>query len=319
MHSRGMTFTEIARELKVDRGTVSSWAHRQSVLDNQRTGRPRSLSLAQREQLRKLKEGVVHYPTRKVVADFARLGVRISERTVRRELHYLGLRPYRMQRRPDITAAAAKRRLAFAKQYKNVNVRDLVFVDEKAYNGYWVQNRHNDVVWARDPKDVPFAKTVKFPPFQKAVLFMSRKRLSVPFFYTGKLTAAQYQQALEASGLITKPRSFSQYGNPLLVQDGDRAHTAASVSQFLEQKGVRFIPKTDWPPNSPDLNPIENLQSWLGDRVCRESPRSVAEVRRAVLSAARAAPKELLETLCDSFPARLRNVIKAKGAYTAKY
>lgn len=263
--------------------------------------------------------GVRHYGTRKMAADFHRLGVRISQRTIQRATHRTPLRGFVLQRRPFLTPAMEKKRLAFAKFYLHQDPREVVFVDEKSYNGYFVQNRHNDIVYAFKRSEVQFARTVKYPPFIKAVFFMSLKRLSKPFFYTGKLSAALYQQALVASELVTKPKSYCQYGNVMLFQDGDSSHTAKSTREFLEQHGIRVVPKDVWPPNSPDLNPIENLQSWLGDKVCEQDPKSVAAVRHAAADAAASVPRSLLKSLIESFPNRLRNVIKAKGAYTKKY
>ncbi len=42
----------------------------------------------------------------------------------------------------------------------------------------------------------------------------------------------------------------------LLVHDNARPHVARVCRQFLEDEG---IDTTEWPPHSPDLNPIEHL------------------------------------------------------------
>ena len=40
------------------------------------------------------------------------------------------------------------------------------------------------------------------------------------------------------------------------MEDNARAYTAALAQTYLENRG---IPKIEWPPQSPDLNPIENV------------------------------------------------------------
>ena len=45
-------------------------------------------------------------------------------------------------------------------------------------------------------------------------------------------------------------------GNRWLLQDSAPCHRAHLTRDFLADQGIRTI---DWPGNSPDLNPIENL------------------------------------------------------------
>ena len=42
----------------------------------------------------------------------------------------------------------------------------------------------------------------------------------------------------------------------IFVHDGAPRHRRKAVKQFLKQKAVQVL---DWPGNSPELNPIENL------------------------------------------------------------
>ena len=150
-------------------------------------------------------------------------------------------------------------------------------------------------------------------------MFFSRKRIGKPFFYTGKLSASTYQEALVYSELVTKPATFVMSGHPILIHDGDTSHSAASTQQFLDQAGIRYVHKGDWPPNSPDLNPTENLLSIIGWHVTSKSRRSVSEVKTAVLESVADVPIATLRNLCDSFADRCHNVIEARGLYSRKY
>ncbi len=91
-------------------------------------------------------------------------------------------------------------------------------------------------------------------------------------------------------------------------------HKAQIISDwFLEHDNVFTLLK--WPPQSPDLNPIEHL--W--DVVEREihivdvQPTNLQQLRDAIISIWTKISEECFQHLVESMPRRIKAVLKGKG------
>ena len=107
------------------------------------------------------------------------------------------------------------------------------------------------------------------------------------------------------------------------MQDNAPIHSAKKVQDWLTRHGIIVL---DWPPYSPDLNPIEQLWYHLKKAIYKIRPdiediMGGEETIRAELSKALPAAWELIREdillhLIESMDRRLRAVIKAKGWHT---
>ena len=106
----------------------------------------------------------------------------------------------------------------------------------------------------------------------------------------------------------------------IFMQDGARCHTAATTIQWLEDKEINYWGKGEWPPNSPDLNPIENLWSILEETMKSEKdqPKNIADLEKLLQRAWNKIKLDTLENLVKAMPDRVRDIVKNKGYYVIK-
>ena len=104
--------------------------------------------------------------------------------------------------------------------------------------------------------------------------------------------------------------------DPVFQQDGAPAHNRAR--RELTEAG---IPVVQWPPNSPDLNPIENVWSILKQRVYRyqRRPTTADELWERISTEWQAMRLQSIENLADSMPSRITAVIQARGNTMGEY
>ena len=65
------------------------------------------------------------------------------------------------------------------------------------------------------------------------------------------------------------------------VQDGAPAHAAKATQAWCKKNLPNFIEKTCRPPNSPDINPVENLWSIMDEVVYKDpTPKTMQDLNK---------------------------------------
>ena len=99
-------------------------------------------------------------------------------------------------------------------------------------------------------------------------------------------------------------------------QDGARLHTARDTVEYLEGACPEFIRPEQWPPNSPDLNPLDFFVWGAVERVSNEQPRPTkADLKAAIVAAFNGLETETIARACSRFRTRADKVMKAGGQY----
>ena len=99
-----------------------------------------------------------------------------------------------------------------------------------------------------------------------------------------------------------------------LLMDNDPKHTANVTKQWLNVHAPNFT--SDFPPHSPDLNPIENIWSVVAEKVVKKSPKNLEALKKAIREVCLSIPREYILHATDSMDARCSEVITNQGGHT---
>jgi hypothetical protein len=131
----------------------------------------------------------------------------------------------------------------------------------------------------------------------------------------GNMDKELYQEILD-EGVKWTLRDYKINPNTFYFQhDNDPKHTASSTKQWLQQQNWKIL---DWPPQSPDLNPIEHLWRHLKVTLSKfeHPPINEDEHWKRVYQTYYAIQPEVCQDLISSMPRRIEAVLKAKGGHT---
>jgi len=99
-----------------------------------------------------------------------------------------------------------------------------------------------------------------------------------------KINGRYYRDVLLSQKLLPDIRQFSDVY--VFQQDGAPAHRARETVEFLTRETPAFIPPALWPPNSPDINPVDyTVWSVMEEIVYRTNIQDVVQLRQRILEA----------------------------------
>ncbi|EFN80471.1 Transposable element Tcb1 transposase, partial [Harpegnathos saltator] len=142
--------------------------------------------------------------------------------------------------------------------------------DEKMFTVDTKINRRNDRWLIHDHIDVPIVSKTKFPanPRQHALMkniyekdyyvVSSEGDVMPPYFFNKEENVTQ-EVYLHVLINVVKPwmETISSRKSYVFQQDGALAHTSHLVQNWLSDNVNMLSSKEFWPPNSPDLNPLD--------------------------------------------------------------
>ena len=278
----GMVQKDVAKTLEKPLRTIQRWWARyrrgQGLGHKPGAGRPKTVTREAKIVISK-SLGKIRQSTRKIATKLKQKGYGISKSTVHRYLkETIGATAYKRPKIPKLTEKQRENRLKFCIERENWDLDEwkrVLWSDESPYELFHPSSAQNDRVWSTDSSKVPPREVIKNPPKVMVWAIMSYRGLSELHFVPPKQTVnSQYyiEEMLEKSyrlavgrsrktGNILTRKLLPNMSRAIFMQDGAPAHTNSRTQEWCRNNMPAFWAKGEWPGNSPDLNPIENLWS----------------------------------------------------------
>ncbi len=130
----------------------------------------------------------------------------------------------------------------------------------------------------------------------------------------GILEQRQYHKILKQQLAISAKKLFPRK-KYIFQQDNDPKHTSKLCKNYLRNKKIKTL---DWPAQSPDLNPIENLWSILDMMVKDRKPQTDDQLMEVLTNGWNSIEITKLNNLVESMQRRCEAVI-ANNGYPCNY
>jgi len=324
MRSLGYTQVETAKALGVTVRAVQYTDQRGYATPKRKSGRPPKLGPAEVEEL-------IAYVTaneenrqktyQELALEFQDIWphLEIGYQSIKYALRANGFSRRKALKKPRIDAECAELRLRFALNHVhwsetdwiNVLWTDETWVGAGQHRRVFVTVRkgeqlHPDCVVTAYRHKVAWMFWGSFHGLTKGpCLFWERKQW-------GTITGESYSNRI----VPLVDNCLKLHPELLFMQDNARAHTAKITMEEFEKRGIQPI---KWPPNSPDMNPIEKIWNKMKDWIQERYPKmvySLPRLRVIVQEAWDAITEDDLREVLLEMPKRMQAVIDADGYHT---
>lgn len=233
----------------------------------------------------------------------------------------LGLKAYKKQKTHGLSEKNIKNRVQRARKILRRHAgHNIIFSDEKLFTLEATLNKQNDRVYGTSLQDVP-ANQLMVERYQNSSAVMvfgaiSKKgKLPLLFIDRGvKINKEYYLDAVLKDHVL--PNAETLFGDEpyCFQQDSAPAHKAKVVQEWCKANFPCFISSEEWPPSSPDLNPLDYcIWGYMLGKLTNINNMNLQTFRQRLEKIWDEIPDDIVRAACEDFEKRLKAVIKRKG------
>jgi len=250
-------------------------------------------------------------------------GLDISRRLLIKTLDAEGFHKRLARSKPPLDAVQRLKRYEYCAEHLGTNWKWVVFTDEAQ-----LCIGANYKVWVWRTAEEEYDDTCLVPKLRHydgfqvwaAVWYggrspLVRLDLSESEGKKGGFTAKLYKAQILEDALIPCWDAVKNFPDPYIIEDGSKIHDAIICGEVKDSMGYRMALH---PPNSPDLNMIENVWALLKRRIFRRvpRPRNLDQLWDVAQEEWEGIEQEDIDRwIEETMPARIKKVYHKRGAH----
>jgi inhibitor of nuclear factor kappa-B kinase subunit alpha len=253
----------------------------------------------------------------------------ISRSSVHRIVHKeLDLKCLKKKRAQELTQANMLTRLVrckqLLKQFPQHQVHFIWFTDEKIFTVAAPMNSQNERIYVSSTTKKRTVSADRLlhtrSTFSQSVMVSvgvsALGSTQLIFVEPGvKVNGIYYRDVLLLQGLLPVIRAISG-DYYIFQQDSAPAHRARDTIDLLRRETPAFISPLQWPPNSPDLNPVDyKIWSILQQRVYRTRIRDVQHLKERLVEEWGRFDQDIISEAVTQWRVRLAACVRSNGGH----